>query len=306
MAEVIKVHAAAVNGVCTLLDANKLVEMNLTVKNLTIRGQGWFIPQIYDERCVAYNPVLGDIVKPQVDAVKFIQVTDQESHQEIYFAIEDSATLADFVDKCNGCCGPAPEMTAPTIPVPIVEQQPCPTVAPGTQTYTFRFPFPANPNSLNFLLQASFNDAYASPAPDPAGHASAAATLTWVQANWGGKGTWSLDGTAALVLVSTTTITANVSIGLLKKDYCLPIPSTAAMVDRIVIDGVEITFEPTLLSRTTPEAVFYKIRPYLDGTLNIVSTGSPAFNKYQYSGVQLPGALKNGATTVASFGAGAC
>ena len=311
MAEFIKASLAAENGVIFLGDEQQLIPRVIPCKNVVAIGIFWLVPQVTGGRVDGYNFVIGG-ARPTADAVKTIKIQDNNNHNEDFIAVEDSITLDDFASKCNECCDVTPEFTAPTIPVPLVQEAPCPIIPSGTPVYPYDFPFPDNPNTLNYSLQGIFNGAYASPVPNPAGYANTAAVLTFAQAaspsGWANYGTWSiitLPSTRKILhLDSTTVLNGNVEIGLIAKSYCLDLPASPATINSIVIGGVTSTFPAVTIDRANPAAAFDKIRPFLIGTLTI-ETGS-GHAKYQYTGLQVPATLKNDATTVATWTAGAC
>lgn len=296
---------AAENGVIFLDDPDQpLIQRQISCVNVNPQAIVWLVPRGADERVQGYEPII-QTLRPTADALKTIKVEDYENHNVFYIAIDDSVVFTDFAANCNECCGPTPAFAKPTIPVPIIEEKPCPTVPPGTAVYKYDFPLPQNPNTLNYSLQGSFNGAYATPTPSAGGYANAAAVLAFVQGSWGAYGTWTLTaGNTILHMESTTSITGDVQIGLVPADYCMDIPSSPATIDSLVVDGVTITFSPVTLSRTSPQAAFYAIRPYLVGTLEIVISGG--HNKFHYLGTQVPVSLKNGASVIATFSAGVC
>jgi hypothetical protein len=270
----------------------------------------WLQPIAHGGQITGYEPIIGGS-RPSVDAVKTIKVENYNTHDIDFIAVEDSVVFSDFADMCNECCGDTPEFAAPTIPVPIIEEHPCPNVPNGTPTYTYQYPILANPNTLKYLLSGSFNGAYPANTPDTAGYTNEAAVLAFAQdagAGWGNYGTWTIvtpaTGPHLLQLVSTTTKSANVVISLLAVAYCMDIPTPDALIDTIVIGADTITFPAVTLSRTTPEAAFYAIRPYLTGDLQIVT--SSGHKKFQYTGLQVPHTLKLATATVATFTAGVC
>lgn len=307
---------AVENGIIFLTDPdNPLINRQISCKDTQFRNVAWLTPNGVDGAVKGYTRDLQDTA-PSPDSLKVLELEDKVTHNVFSVAVTSGITGADFATKCNECCGATPSFDKPAIPIPIIEETPCPDIPAGTPLYPFEFAYPQNPHNLKYLLQGSFNGQYATPVPNPAGYANIAAVLAFAQAadpsgwaNYAAGGAWSnipapVDGVAILKLTSTATQSAIVNISLLAASYCLDIPVSDATIDSIVVDGQTINFPPVTLSRTSPQAAFNAIRPYLTGTFDTVPSGG--HNKFQYTGLQLPTDLKNGVTVVASFGAGLC
>jgi hypothetical protein len=242
--------------------------------------------------------------RPTVDAVNVLRVKDNSSGQTYFIALQDSQNAGTFTSACNGCCGSTPDISTGVVIPPIdAEICICPDVT-TTDTYTFKAPIPANPNSLTLSLVGSFNNAAGTPAPN-ASYADAAAILTWVQANWSAYGTWSLQATNTLLQLVTTTVTcANIDIELIPAVYCFTYPAASTTVDGIKIGGSIVTFPAITFTNATPQALVDAISPYLIGTLDSTSIAG----KLQYTGLQVPDNLTYQGSDVAntSFTGGAC
>lgn len=293
---------------------------NIPCEGTQIQGLWWAEPTVYGGAVNGYKILKGDsrtnYAKPSTDSIRVIRVYNIVNDYTYYLAVADGDTESVFVDRCNACCGTTPVMPTVTIPAPIIEDAPCPDVPNGTPTYTFNFAIPANPNSLKLALDNfTFNGVAGTPTPvaPPTGYVSAATILTWVQANWGAYGTWSLQNTSKdLRLVSTSTESAGGTIDLIAASYCFQIPGTATETNGITIGATNVSFPNIFFDDTTEpnrNAIINAIAPYFANgydDLSIVEDTGDFFVKY--TGLQLPVHLLLDGSTVSgtTFATGTC
>lgn len=302
----VKGQIALRNGID--LTAQNVVEQ-LPCEKVEVIGCEWLIPQQQGGRFTGYARRISP-TKPTVDSIHAVRLSVIPHNSDVWVPIGDSSNESDWTSRCNACCGTNPAMPVITYPTPIVENTVCPVVSGGTSAYTFTATFPEDALSFNIGLSASFNGAYPTPAISAAGFATPADMLTWIQANWGAYGTWSINTLAGSVkqlqLTGATTTSAGLHLYLIAKTYSVTLPTVAGMIDTITIDGVDITFPAVSLDAANPYAALNAIAAYLDGTLTVISGGTPAKVEYEFTGLQVPTTLKlSTGGTVATFAAGA-
>lgn len=293
---------------------------NIPCEGTQMQGLWWAEPTTIGGAVNGYKIVKGDArdnyAKPTTDSIRVQRVFNTVNNYTYWLAVDDAAEESLFVDRCNACCGATPVMPTVTIPAPIVEQMPCPNVPNGTPTYTFEFAIPANPNTLKIALNNfTFNAVAGTPTPTapPTGYASAAAILTWVQANWAAYGTWSLvNSSKELQLVSTTTVSAGGTIDLIAKSYCFQIPGTSTETNGITIGSTDVDFPNIFFDNTSApnrNAIVNAIAPFFANgadDLSIVFSSPNYFVKY--TGLQLPVHLLLDGATISgtTFATGTC
>lgn len=271
----------------------------------------WLVPGVLGGAFKGYMPRLA-ADKPTLDSIRAIRVINYASGADYYIAAADDATISLFAETCNECCDGDDALPTITIPIVINEQTPCPTVPTEDPVYDFYFPYPDNPNDFNFALRASFNGEYATPDAPGGGFADPAATLTWVNANWGSAGTWeNIEGDNddfTLHLNSTTTISAGVAITLIDGVYCFAAPLTDIQVNGIKIGGVVVPFDTITFKSSTLELLLDKVNPLLEGDLVIVPSNTGGPRKLQYTGLEVPQDLRMDGVLVANtaFTVGTC
>lgn len=252
--------------------------------------------------------------QPTADSVRAIRLWDPSTSTTWYIAVTADQTSEEaFVSRCNACCGTTPSMPTVTYQAPVYEECPCAVDVNGTNTYTYYFPVPTNPNALNYLItSSSFNQVAGTPAPAGGGYANIAAVLTFLQTavtGWAAYGTWSLVNSNTLIkLVSTTVTCAGLNLSLLAKSYCFAIPDADTTANGMRIGGQDLTFPLVHFSddsASTRQAIVDAIRPFLIGDLVIVGSG-PYYVKY--TGFQVPNRLNlNGAAVSGTtFATGTC
>lgn len=284
---------------------------SLNCDNIRIGSMYWGVPQIIHGQFAGYKRLMSN-TKPTPDSVRLIGLYDFRAFINYYLPVVDDATPTTWSDLCNGCCGTNPALANYVVPVPIVEDSPCPDVPGGTPTYTYEFLLPANPNSLNIALAGSFNGSYGTPTPTVGGYANYAAIQTWLAANWSAYGTWTqhtVGSNTFQKLVSTTSISAGVQFGLVPKNYCLAIPAGTNNINTLTADGVDIPLGFTLaMNPSNPQALFNALAPYLnqDNGLSFRTAGTPATSKIGYNGTLVPQSVKLDASVIASFTSGVC
>lgn len=272
---------------------------------LRIVGTKWMVPIVSGGALIGWNYLI-QAAKPTPDSVKVIEV-ELKNGDTIGVLINDADTVDEIIAPCNDCCGPTPVMDAVTIPPVINEQCPCHDVVAGVNTWTHLFLYPDLTGGFTMDTFASFNGAYATPLPGQP-FASYAAVLAAAQANYAAQGVWSnvvISGKTYLKLVTTTTPCAGVHITRRDKSWCMPVVGSN-LVDTIVIGGTEVTFPPTVLDATNPQAVLAKIAQFLPGVILFEDGNGDFF--YQYTGQQVPSIIKDSVsgTTYGTFGAGLC
>lgn len=272
-----------------------------------VLGIEWAVPQTGGGLFTGYFPMIYP-TKPTTDSVKTIHLYDTDSNNHYWIVINDSDTTDAFNSKCNNCCGATPSMDAVTIPAPIVEDGVCPTVS-TSNTYRFTWGLPLNPNSLKLTIASlTFNGVPGTPYTST-GFTLPSDLLTWLNTNNSAAGTWTLESSnKVLVLTSTTTTTASIDVNLVPAVYCFTYPSSDMTVDAIKIGTNVITLPGGAITftKTTPDVLINAIKDLLVGTyLKTTNTG----NVYlQYTGELVPDRLYFGGSAVSSstFTAGVC
>lgn len=303
MAEIIKIKIIRKDAFL-FAEAPQWVEIPCTGAKLV--DIVWMRPLVKDGIVVEYQTIIDTAAnKPTPDSIR-IGVIDTGGNR-YYAVLADNATDSVFTNACNACCGSTPTLADVAIFPPIVQDCPC---ADASGNYIWDWPLPYNPNTLAMLIGGTFDGAAATPAYTSTGFANAAALLTWVQANWGAYGTWSLTvSSTVLHLTSTTTKCAGVNIPLVPAVYCLSLPAdhSALLIDGIDIGGTVSLFPsgPISVSDSNPSALQFALNGFLVGTVTVVA-GAPT--KIAYVGYQAPVALRynGGAVSGGSFTSGAC
>ena len=291
------------------------VSVQLPCASIQPQGTAWLVPIVNSGGILIGYNINHDTAKPTPDSVNTVRLWDKERNVTYWAAIDDADDETVFIDRCNACCGATPVMPTVTIPAPITEDCPC---ADSDGNYTFFFPVPDNPNTLDFLItNGTFNGVAGTPTPAAGGYANIAAVLTFLQTavtGWAAYGTWSLvNSNKTIKLVSATTECANVVLGLEEASYCFEIPGTATPVNGIKIGAgtpvntefPQISFDDTTAARR--QAIIDAIQPFLpQGTLEIVDDSGTYYLKY--TGISLPVNLTLDGSDVAgtTFSTGAC
>lgn len=272
--------------------------------NMEVLDLYWAVPIINSGLLEYYRYDLTPS-KPSIDSMRTLRVKDNLSGQVYYIGLQDDQTESTYVDACNGCCGTTPDISTGVVVPPIdYEEAPCPTIPSGTPVYDFYIPIPANPNSFSYSLSGTFNSVAGTPTPN-ASYANAAAILTWLQANWGAYGTWTLENSnQVLHLSSTTTKTAYINVELIAQAYCFTYPNSATVVNGIKIGGVNVLFPEITFSVANKQALVDALTPYLIGTYDTTTHTE----LLQYTGLQVPDNLTIDGADVAgtTFTAGIC
>jgi hypothetical protein len=276
-------------------------------QDVQTRGVEWAVPVVRNGVLTGYE-MRRQPTKPQPDAIKTVKVVAHGTTEDVFNVyIGDNGTEQEFVDKCNGCCADDPNLPTGAYPTPIVEMCQCKDAAGN---YTHHFHLPDNPNGLLYGMTGSVNGAYLAPYPGNATDDTPAEVLAWVQANWGAAGVWSLQsGNKMLRLVSPTAECAGLQIRLKPTFHCLVLPAVATVADSVTIGGEVVPITPgTVVSRDNPWPLLQELQRRLQGavTVRVPAAVGSQFSHIEYEGLQLPTAIKDGSTTVATFAAGAC
>lgn len=295
--------------------------MQIPCENTEIIGSYWRIPQVIGGRVAGYQTQVdnGTSTKPTPDAIKILRVklTDTAGITQVDMAIADtdnvptSSPVNQFAYLCNGTGGTLPVMPTITIPVPI--QQNTPQVTNNSNgDNTFYFPFPDNPNGLEYNVQGAwFNGIDAVPAFDPSGLTTVADVATWANSNWSDYGTWSNPGGGNILqLVSTTSETpqvaaAGIVVDLTADTFCFNITaySTPTNVNGIKFGSGGIIPITAFLLTNNNVSLMNNIQKYFDSGA-VFNTGTS--HKLGVTTVLGTPALYNDTTLVVTAGAGAC
>lgn len=291
------------------------ISKQIPCENVEIINSFWKIPQMQGNRVVGYNYLVAtDDQKPTPDSLKILRVKDTRDNTEYGFAIADTDNIAtssppnEFAYLCDGTGGTLPVMPTVTIPVPIMQSDPQSTATDGTNT--FLFPFPANPNALEYAIPYPwFNGVAPVTAYAPSGLTTVANVVTWANSNWGDYGTWSAASTNVLKLESATSDTIPVSqagmeVSLTATNFCLTLNVAADAVNGIKISGQVYPITPMLAGRTNRQALIDAIRKYFPGA----TFSTSVTNKINVLTTQLPEAITHNDVNVTglTWSAGVC
>lgn len=284
--------------------------LQIPCEDIAVQGTLWFVPQIANGILTGYRPDMS-ADKPTTDSIHVLRILDRTKNSTYYILIADNADETVFTNLCNNCCDESSIMPVVTIPEPIIEEAPCPTVPSGTPVYDFQFNIPANPYSLDYrapyisingVVQADLAGPYADPT----------ALLAAFTGTYGSAGTWTLnDDETLLLLSSTTTETAGVTVELIDESYCFEIPDTNTTVNGIKVGSPaqNVTFPQVTFNDTTESlrnAIVNAIQPYLNGTVEVVENTGTYYVKY--TGQMLPVQLTLDGANVSgtAFASGTC
>ncbi len=157
-----------------------------------VLGTGWLVPTFYGatDKFEYVEQGLNGGVAPTADSLQFVKVFNEALGRTQYVL----GTQADWVSRANACCGSTPEMPNVVIPAIINESIPCVPIvcAPSSAGSTFEDSAPVLAAGQAILPVGSNAGVAFTPAAPPAGFASLASALTWIQANWGAYGTWTM------------------------------------------------------------------------------------------------------------------
>jgi hypothetical protein len=301
-----------VNAQIFMRDGSDIVAANriepLPCEGTIVRGIEWLVPVTDRGRFSHYRAGVIQDVQPTPDSIKVIRLEITSKNQTVWIPIPNNGTLADWVNKCNMCCGNSPSMTLVTPPAVIIETTPCPSTPQGTPVYTFFDTFPQNPNALNISLSGSFNGAFPGVQPPAGGFANVAAVLTWVQANWAAYGTWTLEnGNTRLQLESTTVTSAGFALGLVPKTYCLDIDANDGdVVDELVIGNQTISIPQTTIETANPQALYFAVQQYLPGVQLVFDSNNANAPYLQYTGLMVPVKFMLAGVDKAAWANGVC
>lgn len=172
----------------------------------TVGGTFWRAPVLNIDGSIAYysmTPILNDDgteLPPTTDSYKVVEVNACGVLATV--AIDNAQTSAILATACNICCGDAPVDLDVTIPSPIIEVRPCADAA-GDRKVSVAYPAGAS-----LALSGTFDGVAGTPAASGGNpHASGAAILIWLNANWSAYGTWSHDAVNKII-----TLTLDVSV----------------------------------------------------------------------------------------------
>jgi len=133
--------------------------------------------------------------KPGTDSVKIVKIHSCGDNVEV--AINDADTDQVLKDACDLCCGDAPvDFSSVTVPEPIQEVRPCEDEN-GDRKIAVSYPSV----NANLNLAGTFDGVDGTPAPsNPTG--TAAQIKTWANANWSAYGSWDVDATNKMVVLT--------------------------------------------------------------------------------------------------------
>lgn len=281
------------------------VSKQIPCESVEIINSFWKIPVTLGNRVIGYNYLVAtDDTKPQADAVKILRVKDTRDNTEYGFAIVDTDNIAtsspanEFAYLCDGTGGTLPVMPTVTIPIPILQSDPASTDTDGTTNFVF--PFPLNPNGLEYAIPYPWFNGVAPTTPyAPSGITTAAQFVTWANSNWSDYGTWASPTTNIVTLASATTDTipvtkAGMEITLTPTSYCLTLNASPDAVNGIKISGTVFAITPLSAGRTNRQALIDAIKHLFPGAtfstavstkINILTTQLPQTITYNGSNV---------------------
>lgn len=228
-----------------------------------------------------------------------IQVVEVENDGIVYFL---RATLANYTDACNACCGLTPTLAPTDLPVWVADGCICANTA-GNYIFKWRIRPVLTPQT--FTLSIFINSVAGSPATSPV-LTTAAGALAYAQTHWQAYGTWTLEGDNADILVLTTTSQPCVILtqAFSSLDFCIsPVfPLTFDTVTRD--DGNGGTASYALPNGAVTVADNVALQAALTTPVNYFSDGvltHAVSGKVQYYGSGTPGLLKLAGATVGTW-----
>ncbi len=273
----------------------------ISCDNASVEGLEWFVPDMEAAIFRGYKRVI-QTAKPTPDSVRVIRVFSEG--QTYWVVVNDNATGNEFTTACNACCeAGTPTIASPAIPALLQEDEVC---ADSNGDYVHYAQIPTLIAGQKITLSGTIAGAeivYDTPI-DTAGYASAAALLAFLLTDAEAYGTWSLVGTAPnqyLKLVTTSVNSkAGIQVPLVAAPFCTGAITLPVTFDTVVHNGITSTILP-VTAQTTAEVVQAVASIFADGNLTLTIAG-----KIGYTGTGIPGTIKLGATTKATFGAGVC
>lgn len=216
-----------------------------------IIGSYWRIPQYTGNRLVGYVYAVATntSVKPYNADIKVLSVklTNTAGVTQMMLAIVDTDNVSTTSPQnqlaflCDGLGGTLPVMPMVTIPVPIQQSGPQST-STTTGANTFIFPFPSNPQGLEYAIGGEwYNFAAPSPVFAPSGLTTVALVAAWFVTNRSAYGTWTNPTGDILQLVSAAggsqVLLAGIVVTLAPVNFCFDL--TAFGGSPANVDGVK-------------------------------------------------------------------
>lgn len=264
----------------------------LNCDNMTIEGIEWFTPNIVAGVFKGYDRSRGTAA-PQTDSVKTVRI--RIDSQTYWVAIANGDTEAVVADACNACCAEGtPVMVAPTIPEPLVEDCIC---KDSNGNYVFLFPFPPVIAGQTVTAKTTSNGVAQTTSP---AQASAASLRTWLAANLGAMGTWSVDG-PNIKLTSTTVSCASQVIDMVEHPFCLDTESITfpAVLTSAIHNGVTSAINNVTVN-SLAELIAAVAYIFADGTMAVT------LDQVNYIGTGVPTSITTQADGAIAFSAGDC
>lgn len=171
-------------------------------------GEFWAVPTKDDGIFRGYHFVVRtDNTAPTPDSFKVTRISDR-TNGRVYYVLGTKAQL----DASCADDGVTPMPLATTIPVPVPDFYVCMTESGADDgKWVWTWTAPAKAGADEYRAHVVVNNVQAVPAAS-GGHASIAAMITWLNANYAAAGTWSNPSGNIIKLVSTTDKKVGLSI----------------------------------------------------------------------------------------------
>lgn len=267
----------------------------------SVEGLEWFVPDMEASIFRGYKRVI-QTSKPTPDSVRVLRV--RAEGQTYWIVVNDNADGSEFADACNECCeNGTPTIASPAIPALLQEDEVC---ADSNGDYVHYAQIPTIIAGQKITIGGTIAGAalvFDTPI-DTAGYATAADLLAFLLTDAESYGTWSLEGSAPNQYLKLVTTEANkkagIQVGYVSAPFCTGAITLPVTFDTVIHNGITNSIQ-SVTAQTEAEVILAVASIFADGNLTSTVAG-----KIGYTGSGIPGTIKLGATTKATFSAGVC